>query len=723
MVAAASRFAKVYDRTQRVGEKKKAALAERAKARDVQRNAERAAAEAAAARQARADRDWAYSHPGQAGRVVVRGVGAPPPQHHRSRAGGGRKKRGRRKPALNVGWGGDDMDDFNGAYEEYYEDEEEEEYYGADAAAAVPSVQEQRAQAAAARQKDDRRPAWMRVSEARAGSNWLAAKARGRDSVERTSSAGNERGAAARTQSVASSTTATARGASLQLHTMGDDEVYALAVDRGVASRVDDTIDAVLGVDAVLFDWRGFLARLPQFSIMGSAGGPGEAAAEGAALQLELGIALDRVVRDDGDEEDEQGGVGMEEWRSDGPPPGFATPAGSGAGDETASGNGYRDEEAALEESATTLVLMGFSEDATWDALARCGGDLETALSLLLAEDGGGCDGGADGDDEPFERSSEEAMCAVAADSVPHAWLGTELPPYVCVALQRSGSTRWFVECRDGDAAVAPGSLTCFGGKRERGERPLACALRELREELGWSPDRSELISSLPYSVCRLLVDGQLVAWFYSASAPNVSTSTSRGTLLHYEAGRSGTFVSLSEPSLSPWHHAVLCAMVRGESTAHYRSRNASEANETSALLARRAVFHGERITRRSGPEDDEASGSDDDDSVGLLGGGASAAVSRTSGGLSAATSTAPSVEKQSKIVKTNSEHRDELSLLERVLETRPDADAELAEYICSTVRAVLFESLTAGDAALAEASAVDMMLQLLSDGATPRCA
>ena len=64
---------------------------------------------------------------------------------------------------------------------------------------------------------------------------------------------------------------------------------------------------------------------------------------------------------------------------------------------------------------------------------------------------------------------------------------------------------------------VAAGALTCFGGKREPGESPLACVVRELREELSLELDASQLRRSVD-----LFVDGKAVAGYLGAFHPQV---------------------------------------------------------------------------------------------------------------------------------------------------------------------------------------------------------
>lgn len=140
-----------------------------------------------------------------------------------------------------------------------------------------------------------------------------------------------------------------------------------------------------------------------------------------------------------------------------------------------------------------------------------------------------------------------------------------DFPPYCCVILKES-SGAIFLEQRPSDAKVAAGKLTCFGGKREADETPLACIRREVKEELGLEL-RDEVLSR----ACDLFVDDKLIAWFYEHPAP------ARDAPLVFEEGREGVWLSEVEaaadpPSISPWHAQVLRAYRKGVTRADFKS-------------------------------------------------------------------------------------------------------------------------------------------------------
>ena len=116
--------------------------------------------------------------------------------------------------------------------------------------------------------------------------------------------------------------------------------------------------------------------------------------------------------------------------------------------------------------------------------------------------------------------------------------------PFSCAILRRGD--KYLAEVRGADAQVAAGRLTCYGGKRERGETSLECLVRELNEELGWAPDD---IPAEP--ACSLLVDGYLIAHFYEASVDRTDFATE---------GRAFEFVEEGDERWSAWHARVLAA-------------------------------------------------------------------------------------------------------------------------------------------------------------------
>ena len=124
--------------------------------------------------------------------------------------------------------------------------------------------------------------------------------------------------------------------------------------------------------------------------------------------------------------------------------------------------------------------------------------------------------------------------------------------PFSCAILRR-GDDKLLAEVRGANAQAAAGRLTCYGGKRERGESSIQCLVRELNEELGWAPEH---IPAEP--ACSLLVDGYLIAHFYEASVDR--------TDFVVEQGRSFAFVDESDERWSAWHARVLAA--RGDAVA-----------------------------------------------------------------------------------------------------------------------------------------------------------
>jgi len=150
------------------------------------------------------------------------------------------------------------------------------------------------------------------------------------------------------------------------------------------------------------------------------------------------------------------------------------------------------------------------------------------------------------------------------------AW--EDWPPYCCVILTGQGSNagKIFVEERGGEASVAAGKLTCFGGKREQGELPSECITREAQEELAWLP-RGPMLR-----VCDFYVDNELIAWFYEAQGP------SQGDELSFEPGRAGVWVDPCDERMSPWHASVLQARQLNKKRADFwkekREKQAPEA-------------------------------------------------------------------------------------------------------------------------------------------------
>ena len=151
--------------------------------------------------------------------------------------------------------------------------------------------------------------------------------------------------------------------------------------------------------------------------------------------------------------------------------------------------------------------------------------------------------------------------------------------PFSCAILRRGD--KYLAEVRGADAQAAAGRLTCYGGKRERGESSIQCLVRELNEELGWAPDD---IPAEP--ACSLLVDGYLIAHFYEASVDRTDFETE---------GRAFEFVDESDARWSAWHARVLAA--RGDAVAVFD--DGGDPASTLALLRRVPTAGEEGLERR----------------------------------------------------------------------------------------------------------------------------
>ena len=185
-------------------------------------------------------------------------------------------------------------------------------------------------------------------------------------------------------------------------------------------------------------------------------------------------------------------------------------------------------------------------------------------------------------------------------DMAPATW--QTWPPYCCAILPTQGTpARIFVEQRGPRSEVAANRLTCWGGKREPGEPPLDCIVRECREEMGWAPPTP---AQNIRRVCDLFVDGQLVAWFYEADGP---TADECGRL-SFEDGQSGVWVDpTSDPRISPWHATVLRAWRAGERRADHVSATEQERLSTAHLLAKLAAKHSQATELSAAASPDNA--------------------------------------------------------------------------------------------------------------------
>jgi 8-oxo-dGTP pyrophosphatase MutT (NUDIX family) len=126
-------------------------------------------------------------------------------------------------------------------------------------------------------------------------------------------------------------------------------------------------------------------------------------------------------------------------------------------------------------------------------------------------------------------------------------------PDYAC-ALLTDPRGWWLLQLRPSDARIAPSALTCFGGRREPGEDALACLVRELREEIGWSPRACD-------PRVELWRGATCIARFYAAplDAPLESLRPEHGSVPIL-----APTAALPALPVSRWHALVLSAAIAG---------------------------------------------------------------------------------------------------------------------------------------------------------------
>lgn len=137
------------------------------------------------------------------------------------------------------------------------------------------------------------------------------------------------------------------------------------------------------------------------------------------------------------------------------------------------------------------------------------------------------------------------------------------LQPVYCCAILLDHTGRLVLEQRPEHDADAPGLLTCFGGRREAYEEPLAALRRELLEELGFKLGDARHVLTLHTPV------GE--AWFYLGEGPEEGTAAAR------EPGFVARWLApdaVAPAAISSWHRVALAAWRVGHGVARVTERD-----------------------------------------------------------------------------------------------------------------------------------------------------
>lgn len=125
-------------------------------------------------------------------------------------------------------------------------------------------------------------------------------------------------------------------------------------------------------------------------------------------------------------------------------------------------------------------------------------------------------------------------------------------PAYACAVIEDAGG-RLLLELRAPDARHAGDRLTCFGGGREPGESAEQALVREMREELAWTPPAAAPCCDLRGK------DGRWIARFFRCPFDGAAIRCEPGVVPLW-----APWPSLPGLPLSPWHASVLTAVRAG---------------------------------------------------------------------------------------------------------------------------------------------------------------
>ncbi|HEX8877070.1 MAG TPA: NUDIX hydrolase [Phycisphaerales bacterium] len=137
------------------------------------------------------------------------------------------------------------------------------------------------------------------------------------------------------------------------------------------------------------------------------------------------------------------------------------------------------------------------------------------------------------------------------------------LQPRYCCAILIDSRGNLVLERRSPHDPIAGGMLACFGGGRDEGETPEETLSRELREELGFTPDPFDRDA-----VAFVLHTPMGEAWFYQLRGPEEGEACAVEPDCGVEWIAERRLLTHHAHELAAWHRVMFQARAAGHRTA-----------------------------------------------------------------------------------------------------------------------------------------------------------